>query len=71
MFMLTQLRADARKRNAKLDRLRDVVVRASIQPQNRVDLARLSGEYQDRLMDLALLQQPARIASIHIWQVDV
>jgi len=71
MFMHTQLRVDARKRNAKLARLRDVVVRAGIQPQDRVDLARLSGEYEDRLMDLALLQQPACIASIHIWQVDV
>lgn len=71
MFKHTLLRVDARKRNAKLARPRDVVVRAGIQPQNRVDLARLSGEYQDRLMDLALLQQPARIASIHIWQVDV
>ncbi len=69
--MGAQLRPDARQKDGKLERLRDIVVRPGIEAEDRVRVAVMAGQHQDRALDPLLAHLLAELATVHVGQPDI
>ena len=71
LLMLAQLRTDTRKKDGEFERLGNLVVRPGIQTQDRVAVAVMPGQHDDRAANTAFAEQATHLAAIHIWQANV
>ena len=69
--MLAQLGADAGKKNRKFERLSDIVIGPCIQPQDRVGIAVMPREHQDRAFHATFAHPLAQLATIGIGQAHI
>src|SRR5690606_12314444 len=71
LLMLTELSPNARQEDSELERLRDVVIGAGIEAQDRVSVRSIAGEHDDRRLEARLAQSFAGLTAIHVRQPDV
>ena len=71
LFVLAQLRANARLQHRKLERLGDIIICARIEAQDRISIAVMACEHDDRAFDPLLAHQAAQIAAIRIGQAHI
>src|SRR5690606_18266495 len=71
LLMLTELSPNARQEHGELERLRDVVIGAGIEAQDRVSVRSIAGEHDDRRLEARLAQSFAGLTAIHVRQPDV
>ena len=69
--MLAKLGTDPCKQDGKLERFRDVVIRARIQTQNGVGIRIMPRQHQDRAFDSGLAHAAAKFAPIGVGQAHV
>jgi hypothetical protein len=70
-LVLAQLRADAREQHRKAERFGDVVVRAGLEPEDRVGIGVVAGQHDDRRLEAVLAQDAHGLAPVHVGQADV
>ncbi len=71
LFVAAQLGADAGQEHRELEGLGHVVVGAGLEPQDGVGVGRGCGQHDHRGADPRLADQPARLAPVHVGQVDI
>lgn len=69
--MLAQLRTNAGQQHGKAERLRDIVVRARFEAENRVRIGVVPGQHDDRRLEAALAQAADNFAAVGIGQADI
>ena len=68
---MPELRANAREQHAELERFRDIVVRARIEPEDRIRVAVRGGQHDDRHPDIGPAEKPAHVPPVHVGQADI
>ncbi len=71
LLVLAQLRAHAGEQHRELERLRDVVVGAGIQPQDDVGIGGIARQHDDRGLEAGLAHDLHGLAAIHVRKADV
>jgi hypothetical protein len=71
MFMLAELRADARQQHRKAERFCHIVVGTRIKTQDLVSVRGLPRQHDHRTLVAIAAHQLAGLAAVHIRQVDV
>ncbi|MCY1228091.1 hypothetical protein D9M72_403880 [compost metagenome] len=69
--MLAQLRTDTGKQHGEAERLRDIVVGAGLETEDRIRIGVVPGQHDDRRLEAALAQKLHRLAAIHVGQADI
>ena len=69
--MLAKLGADPRQQHAEPERFGDIVIRAGVQPQDRVRIGIVGREHDDRRLHAAAAHQAAAFAAIHVRQTHI
>ena len=71
LFMGAQLCPDSRQQNRKLERFGHIIIGPGIQPQNRIGIAVIGRQHQDRAFHPLLAHLLAQLAPVRIRQADI
>lgn len=71
LLVLAKLRPDASQKHRKFERLCYVVVRPCVETKDRVSIAVVTGQHQDRAFDALLAHDPAKLSTIGVRQTHI